>query len=154
MDFKIDDGILSRFNSGPILKNLYDLVHSEQEYTSCFFKSNDLKALGVESSPVKISDGELQFELCFFKPHPEKLFQKYTVDPPVPEYQDCLAKPCKTSDEYIKEEQEGKCRIGENRGEDEFDWRGFKWPGANIPILPRRLGTIDLTQFGKTLMRI
>ncbi|KAJ6084290.1 hypothetical protein N7486_011090 [Penicillium sp. IBT 16267x] len=48
---------------------------------STFLSPSDLQAFGVEAYQVDISKNEtLQFEPCFFKPHPVGVFQKYPID--------------------------------------------------------------------------
>jgi hypothetical protein len=46
---------------------------------SIFFTVEDLRLLGVKASQVGISNEQLQFDPCFFRPHPERVLHKYPL---------------------------------------------------------------------------
>lgn len=61
------------------LKQLYDQVDN---YESVFLSPKDLQACGIQASKVDITDdGTLLFNPCFFQPHPERVLEKYPLDP-------------------------------------------------------------------------
>lgn len=79
MDFhaKVDFHTNTRRNES--LKQLYQQVES---YRSVFLSPEDLQALGIQASQVDITeDGALQFNPCLFRPHPERVLEKYPLDP-------------------------------------------------------------------------
>ena len=61
------------------LKRLHQRVRNHQ---SVFLSPGDLQKLGIQAFQVDITDdGILQFDPCFFQPYPEKVLQKYPLDP-------------------------------------------------------------------------
>lgn len=47
-----------------------------------FFSPDDLRIFGIQASQIDMTeDGRLQFDPCFFHPHPEKVLEKYPLDP-------------------------------------------------------------------------
>jgi hypothetical protein len=61
-----------------ILKHLYQRI---KDYESFFLSPSDLQGLGIQAFQVGITDdGVLQFHPCFFRPHPERVLQKYPLD--------------------------------------------------------------------------
>ncbi|OQE13165.1 hypothetical protein PENFLA_c053G09807 [Penicillium flavigenum] len=62
-----------------VLNSLYLKL---KDYQSIFLTVEDLKLLGVEASQVGISDRQLQFDPCFFRPHSEKVLHKYPIRTP------------------------------------------------------------------------
>ena len=57
----------------------------QQQSRSCesvFFSLDDLQMFGIQASQTDmIEDDRLQFEPCFFQPHPESVLEKYLIDP-------------------------------------------------------------------------
>lgn len=61
------------------LKQLYDQV---DDYGFVFLSPEDLQVCGIQASQVDITeDGTLLFNPCFFRPHPERVLEKYPLDP-------------------------------------------------------------------------
>ncbi|KAJ5201917.1 uncharacterized protein N7498_006580 [Penicillium cinerascens] len=61
------------------LTQLYDEV---DDYESVFLSPKDLQACGIQASQVDITeDGTLLFNPCYFRPHPERVLEKYPLDP-------------------------------------------------------------------------
>jgi len=61
------------------LKQLYQQV---QNSGSVFLSPEDLQTFGIQASEVGIiEDGTLQFNPCFFRPYPERVLEKYPIDP-------------------------------------------------------------------------
>ncbi|KAJ5681738.1 uncharacterized protein N7477_001678 [Penicillium maclennaniae] len=47
-----------------------------------FFSPGDLQGLGIQTLQIDVTgDGTLEFDPCFFRPHPERVLQKYPPDP-------------------------------------------------------------------------
>ncbi|KAJ6186356.1 hypothetical protein N7519_007657 [Penicillium mononematosum] len=59
-----------------VLNSLYLKL---KDYQSIFLTVEDLKLLGVEASRVGIFNEQLQFDPCFFRPHPERVLHKYPL---------------------------------------------------------------------------
>lgn len=66
-------------DKGHVLNSLYLKL---KDYQSIFLTVEDLELLGVKASQVEISDGQLQFDPCFFQPRPEKVLDKYPIGNP------------------------------------------------------------------------
>ncbi|KAJ5594921.1 uncharacterized protein N7459_001129 [Penicillium hispanicum] len=67
------------------LKRHSDLKHLYQRVQNCeswFLSPDDLQGLGIHAFQVGITEnGILQFHPCFFRPHPERILQKYALNP-------------------------------------------------------------------------
>lgn len=59
---------------------IWEIFRKIEDCQSIFLSPSDLQAFGVEASQVGISNDTLQFEPCFFNPHPVGIFQKYPID--------------------------------------------------------------------------
>lgn len=61
------------------LKHFYQRL---ENWESFFLSPDDLQSLGIKAFQVGIADdGTLQFDPCFFRPHPDRVLQKYPIDP-------------------------------------------------------------------------
>lgn len=63
------------------LRSLYQQVRDLQPD---FPSSDEIRRLGVQVSkvsPADTDDGTLEFKPCYFKPHPDKLFEIYPIHP-------------------------------------------------------------------------
>ncbi|KAJ5812434.1 hypothetical protein N7474_008735 [Penicillium riverlandense] len=61
------------------LKSLQQQVRSCE---SVFLPPDDLLILGIQATQIGIAeDGRLLFDPCFFQPHPERVLEKYPLDP-------------------------------------------------------------------------
>jgi hypothetical protein len=62
---------------------LHSLYLRVKEYKPFFLSLDDLKVLGIQASQVETSqDGDINFNPCFFQPHPDRVLQKYPLDDP------------------------------------------------------------------------
>lgn len=61
------------------------LKRLQQQVRSCesvFLSPDDLQMFGIQASQIDMTeDGRLQFDPCFFQPHPERVLEKYPLDP-------------------------------------------------------------------------
>lgn len=61
------------------LKRLHQQLRS---CNSVFLSPDDLQKFGIQASQIDMTeDGGLQFDPCFFQPHPERVLEKYPLDP-------------------------------------------------------------------------
>ncbi|KAJ5427084.1 hypothetical protein N7465_002154 [Penicillium sp. CMV-2018d] len=63
---------------------LRSLVQQARDLEPDFPSPDDFQRLGIKAFQVSLApenDKGLQFEPCFFRPHPDKLFQKYPIYP-------------------------------------------------------------------------
>ena len=61
---------------------LRSLVQQARDLEPDFLSPEDFQRLGVQAFQVSLApehDEGLQFDPCFFRPHPDKLFEKYPV---------------------------------------------------------------------------
>lgn len=87
---------------------LRSLSQQVNDFEPDFLSRGDLQRLGIQTFEVPFDpneNGALKFDPCFFKPHPEKLLEKYPIPPWVQnEYEDHLTIPhIRTIQDYIDE---------------------------------------------------